>query len=92
VHAWHSPVHAVLQHTPSVHEPLRQFAPLTHGEPLAPVQAPAPLHTAVPAHSFAGSVLEGTLVQAPMLPATLHAWHSPVQLALQHTPSTQLPL
>jgi hypothetical protein len=33
-----------------------------------------------------------TAVQVPTLPETSHAWHWPPQAALQHTPSTQLPL
>jgi hypothetical protein len=49
------------------------------------------LHACAPVH--AASVLpEGTLVQVPMLPATLHAWQVPAQALLQQTPSTQLPL
>jgi len=39
-------------------------------------------------HSLSGSVLPGTLVHVPSLPATLHARHVPVQALVQHTPST----
>ncbi len=33
-----------------------------------------------------------TAEQLPTEPGTSHAWHWPPQAALQHTPSTQLPL
>jgi hypothetical protein len=33
-----------------------------------------------------------TATQVPTLPATSQAWHWPLQLVLQQTPSTQLPL
>jgi hypothetical protein len=49
------------------------------------------LHVVVPTHSLAGSVFDGTLAQVPTLPATLHAWHVPLQAPLQQTPSTQFP-
>jgi hypothetical protein len=32
-----------------------------------------------------------TAVQVPTLPRTSHAWHWPLQAALQQTPSTQMP-
>ena len=40
----------------------------------------------------AGVAPAGSLVQAPTLLGTLHAWHEPPHAESQHTPSTQKPL
>lgn len=76
-----------------------------HSVPLGHnAQAPAPLQTPegphvgaiVAAHSLSGSALLAMGPQTPSTPpsffAAEHAWHSPVQLLSQQTPSTQFAL
>ena len=69
---------AVLQY--AEHAPLHDVA---HSPLLPQSYCPQP---------FSGSVPAGRFLQVPMLPEMLQARHGPVQLELQHTPSTQLPL
>lgn len=54
------------------------------------VPSHVPPHLPVPVHRVReprGSPV--TILQLPTLSASLHAWHTPSQSALQHTPSTQ---
>ena len=48
-----------------------------------------------PGHSLSGSVPAATKPHVPSLPApffaAVHAWQTPEQAVLQHTPSTQTP-
>jgi hypothetical protein len=61
-------------------------APAPLQKPLVPqVVAPASVHCA------SGSWPEGTLVQAPRLPASAHDWQVPVQAELQQYPWAQKP-
>jgi hypothetical protein len=92
VQAWQLPVQAVLQQTPSTQLPLRHWLPCEHAWPVVSTQAPAPLQVLVPVQLGASGWPDGTLVQVPRLPGTLHAWQVPLQPELQQTPSTQLPL
>ena len=93
LHAWQVPAHVVLQHTPSTQLPLVHSALMEQALPLpSSAHAPAPLHVVAPVHSFAGSVFAGTFEHVPTLPATLHAWHVPLQVELQQYPSTQFAL
>jgi len=51
-HAWHCPVHPVLQHTPSMQTPLVHWLPVPHEVPLAAVVPHVPrLHVAGEAQS-----------------------------------------
>lgn len=51
-HAWHCPVHPVLQHTPSMHTPLAHWLLVSHEVPLAAVVPHVPrLHVAGDAQS-----------------------------------------
>jgi hypothetical protein len=42
LHAWHVPLHAALQHTPSTHFPELQVLPAVHAAPLASLAAHTP--------------------------------------------------
>ena len=98
VHAWHVPVHAESQQTPSVQKPLEHSVFWVQGLPrpkkmVVLVQPPNPLH--VPAHSLSGS---NPLLMYPHVPsaplcflAVEHARQRPVQAVSQQTPSTQNP-
>ena len=56
----------------------------------APLQAPVLPHGGLAAQPPRGSVVPiGTDAQLPALVPTLHAWHSPHDMLLQQTPSTQ---
>ncbi len=93
-HDWQFPLHWALQQTPSVQTPLWHSVPSAQGVPLPKrlPHAPVPLQLTAPAHSFAGSVPKGMLVQVPCAPIALHTWHVPAQALLQQYPSTQLPI
>jgi hypothetical protein len=95
LHALQSPVHEVLQQTPSTQLALRHSAIEEHCYPMALMHPPEPLHTSAPAHSLSGSVPAAMLLHAPSTPplfAAEHATHVPKQPLLQHTPSAQVPL
>jgi hypothetical protein len=92
-HAWHVPLQTALQQKPSTQLPLWHWLARVQAVPFAASHAPAPLHSV--AHSLSGSVFTVTLPQVPFDPpvfAAEHAWHVPLQTALQQKPSTQLPL
>jgi hypothetical protein len=77
-------------------EPLHEAAP--HATPVpacahapAPLQAPVSPQGGLGAQPPCGSAVPATtFVHVPADPATSHAWHSPHDAELQHTPSTQL--
>lgn len=56
---------------------------------VAYLHEPAPLHTRHRPHSAEGSVLLAMLVHVPTKPVRPHETHSPVQAAVQQTPSAQ---
>jgi hypothetical protein len=92
--AWHIPIHALLQHTPSTQLPLKHtVAPaMGHACPVTILHTPTPSHeTAAPVHA-PSSVFNGTFEHVPSKFMTLHALHSPVHVSAQQTPSMQLPL
>ena len=94
VHAWHVPVHAVLQQTPSAQLPLWHSALSVHANPFENVrQEPLPLQAVEPTHSLSGSAPLMMLPQNPSAPLPFfdaeHAWHDPLQAVSQHTLSTQ---
>ena len=96
-HATQTPLHALLQHTPSKHCALAHSASREHGAPRASVvHAPEPSQVVDPEHSLSGS---SPLAMAPQVPsdplpffAAEHATQAPLHALLQHTPSTQFPL
>jgi hypothetical protein len=90
--ARHSPVHAESQQTPSAQKPFTHWLFCVQPTPLPRRQAPAPLQTLVPVQLGESCWLSGMLAQVPTLPGRLQVWHVPLQLLLQQTPSTQLPL
>ena len=56
----------------------------------APLQAPVLPHGGLTVQRLPGSVIPaGTLAQLPAVVPTLHAWHSPHELAVQQTPLVQ---
>ena len=80
---------------PPVQLAVRQFVDVGGYEQALDVPSQLPPHGAVPAPVHAprdpcGCPL-GTLVHAPTLPETSHAWHCAPHAALQQTPSTQKP-
>jgi hypothetical protein len=97
--AWHVPVHAVPQQTPSTHCPLAQLPlPPGHGCPTPALHAPLPSQTLVPTHVVVASVSCWPAVMLPQVPsappvlAAEQAWHVPVHAVAQQTPSTHCPL
>ncbi len=96
VHAWQVAPQAVSQHTPSTQKALWHSTPSAQVVPMGwSAHDPAPLHVVGPPHSLSGSVPIVMLPQTPSAPlpffAEVHAWHVPVQLLLQQTPSAQKP-
>jgi hypothetical protein len=94
--AVHTPLQALLQHTPSTQKPLAQSAAFVpQAWPTSARHEPAPLQALGAMHGVVALVScwpAGALEQVPMLPVTLQAWQVPVHALLQHTPSAQKPL
>jgi hypothetical protein len=89
VHAWHSPVHVVSQHTESTQRPFAHSLPAPQLCPARPSHAPAPLHAFVAPHSASGSVVAATIPHVPSDPlpffAAVHASQLPAHAMSQHT-------
>ena len=93
LHVWQSPLHALLQQTPSTQMPLWHSPFATQADPFGSSQSPNALHSDA-RHSLSGSLFVATFPQTPFAPpvfAALHALHVPVQALLQQTPSVQKP-
>src|SRR5262245_10364698 len=52
---------------------------------------PKPSHTLLEPQLGLSSTPDGMLVHVPRWPSSPHERHSPTQLVMQHTPSTQIP-
>jgi hypothetical protein len=92
-HAWHVPVHAVLQQTPSTQKLLKQLAAPGQETPSADLQFPFPSQDwFVPEQVPTSSWSNATLVQVPTVPDRLHAWQVASHAELQQTLSAQKPL
>jgi hypothetical protein len=90
LHCVHVLPQALLQHTPSLHMPLRHSpGPCMHGCPLSLRQVPAPLQLLEPVQFGASSSPASVLEQVPTKPGTLHCLQSPAHEVWQQTPSTQ---
>src|SRR4051794_27354143 len=76
---------------PTLQIPLRHSASFAHALLEVSLQFPAPSQ-AFKLGQEASSFPIDRLVHVPMEPAMSQAWQSPVQLVLQQTLSTQLPL
>jgi len=91
-HAWQSPVHAVLQQTPSTQLPLKHSVAPLHVVPTTFLQIPMLSHWLLPMQRFVGTLSwlpAGKLLHVPTVPVTAHDRHATSQAELQHTPSTQ---
>src|SRR4051794_37844436 len=93
VHAWHVPVQALLQHTPSAQKPVWQSAPVWHFLPCAHLFAhvvPPPQSTSVSAPSSAPSSQSWVMKQpsGTAAPQVLPSW-AQVFGAQPQTPPTQ---
>jgi hypothetical protein len=92
LHETQVPAQALLQHTPSLQNPLAHAAALVQALPPAVLQAPVASHAWSPEQLPATWVPGEANRQAPALPGTLQDLHGPEHEAdSQHTPSTQLP-
>src|SRR5437868_7875203 len=90
LHVLHVAHDGAAQQTVSTHWLVAHWLGAPHGCPLASLHMPAPSHAwPAPEHMLPGP--SAWLAQVP-LPLTLHALHVLHEEALQHTPSTQLPL
>jgi len=92
LHETQVPVQALLQHTPSLQNPLAHAVALLQALPSALLQAPVASHAWSPEQLPATWVPGEANTQVPALPGTLQDLHGPEHEAdSQHTPSTQLP-
>jgi hypothetical protein len=92
--AWHSPVHAVSQQTPSTHLRLVHSSLALQLRPLALVaHRPVPVQVCPPGHSFAGSVpavMGPHMPSVPPVSVAAQASHRSPHASTQQTPSVQL--
>jgi hypothetical protein len=82
-------LHAGIRHAVPVAGQACPHDPQLDGSDWRLVQPPAQ-HTAPPEHGWLG--LLDPFGSSPQAPAPLHTLHTPLQAALQHTPSAQKPL
>ena len=95
VHAWHAPLQAESQQTPSAHCPVAQSPAPVQDAPIDFLQVPLPSQPVAPAHAPSG-IPTPTLPQMPSAPepfrAAEHAWHAPPHAESQQTPSVHCPV
>ncbi len=89
LHAWHWPVQAELQHTPSAQNPVAQSAATLHDWPCFFLQAPLASQVLAPLQPLGSSAF---LMATQVPPAPVQDWQAPHDADAQQKLSTHAPL